>query len=178
MIGTRVIVATVLAGLALAACDRKAPEPRLAPLAAWEVNGARVWQRITQESDFENWAYWPGHEGLRAGQSPHGKFHEVYINNTLRERLPIESDRAPHGTIIVKENFDAARNPEGLVAMVKVDGYNPQAGDWFWVAYDTTGAVLREGAIAGCISCHAGMKDNDYVILRRLDAPLPVPPAK
>jgi hypothetical protein len=165
------LLAALPAALALA-CTKE-EEPRLAPLPAWEVTGARVWQRITAESDFENWAFWPGHEELRPGQSPHGKYHEVYVNNTLREALPVASGVAPHGSIIVKENYDAAKNRIGYTVMVKAEGYNPEVGDWFWASYDITGNVAAEGKPGGCITCHAGMKDNDYVILRRLDAPLP-----
>jgi hypothetical protein len=169
----RVILGAALVMLLLGTCERKGQEPRLAPLAAWEVNGARVWQRITQESDYDNWSYWPGHEGMRPGQSPHGKYHEVYLNNTLREALPVADQQAPHGSIIVKENFSAAKEETAITVMVKAAGYNPEGGDWFWAAYEPSGKIIMEGKPSYCISCHVGMKDNDYVILRRLSAPLP-----
>ena len=69
----------VVAAVALGGC-RRPLEPLLPPLAATEISGARLWQRITTESDFDRWAFWPGHEGMRPGQSPHGR---CLVNGTL-----------------------------------------------------------------------------------------------
>ena len=164
------LLAAALA-IGVGACT-KPEEPRLQPLTVAEVSGARIWQRITQESDYDNWSNWPGHEGVQPGQSPHGKFHEVYINNTLHDALPSSTSIAPEGAIIVKENFDSNKKKVSYSVMVKVKGFNPAAGDWYWVAFDPTGKVLAEGARQSCIDCHTGMKSNDFVIIRRLDAPI------
>ncbi|OHD28342.1 MAG: hypothetical protein A2V99_05535 [Spirochaetes bacterium RBG_16_67_19] len=150
-----------------------AEQPRLPALGRAEISGARLWQRISAEADFEHWAFWPGHEELQPGQSPHGQFHEVYINYLLEEALPAAGRRAPNGSLIVKENFDADRRPTNLTVMAKVEGYDPANGDWFWAAYDPQGKVQAEGRLQSCIDCHEGMKDNDYIIIRRLDLSLP-----
>jgi hypothetical protein len=78
----------------------------------------------------------------------------------------------PDGSIIVKENFDAEEKLKNLTVMTKVAEYDPGYSDWFWAMYSAEGEVLREGLVTGCISCHAGMVENDYIIIRRLDAPL------
>jgi hypothetical protein len=166
------ILSVLIAAGALGAACAKPVEPTLPPLSAAEISGARLWQRISSESDYDHWAFWPGHEGMRPGQSPHGRFHEVYVNNTLATALPIAARKAPAGAIIVKENFDANKKLTGLTVMAKVEGYNPDRGDWFWAAYAPDGKVNAEGKPQSCIDCHAGMKDNDYVIIRRLEAPI------
>jgi hypothetical protein len=157
----------------------KEKEPILTPLSSSEISGERLWKRITVETDFDIYANWPGQDGMRPGQSPHGKFHEVYINATLASALPIASKTAPNGSIIVKENFNADKKLTNIAVMAKVTGYNPDDGDWFWAIYDPQGMIIvnnnfpLEGRLDYCYKCHAGVKDNDYVILWPLDAQLP-----
>jgi hypothetical protein len=152
----------------LSACSHT-EEPRLEPLGAEEITGERLWRRITQESDYTQYAYWPGHEGERPGQSPHGRFHKIYINRTLRESLPVADRTAPAGAVIVKLNLNERHEEGRLAVMAKVQGYYPEYGDWFWALYEPDGTVVREGTVSGCVMCHEGMKDNDYVIVRDLD---------
>lgn len=152
----------------------KEKEVVLPPLSASEITGERLWQRITVESDWDTYAHWPGQDGLIPGQSPHGKYHETYINAALASALPIASRTAPYGSIIVKENFTADRKLSNISVMAKVQGYDPEKGDWFWAKYDPKGKIAAAGKVAGCSDCHAGVKENDYIILWQLDAPLPV----
>ncbi len=44
--------------------------------------------------------------------------------------------------------------------MVKVKDYTPD------------GEILAEGTPVGCIGCHEGMDDNDYIIVRPIDLEL------
>ena len=155
-------------GAVLASCSR-AEEPDVAPLVAAEISGARLWQRIAEEADYKSYAEHPGHEGIRPGQSPHGRFHIVYINKLLADALPLPDRRAPVGTIIVKENLTAEKELDALTVMVKVEGYDPAHNDWFWAKFAPDGTVQAEGSPGGCIKCHEGMVHNDYVIIRRLD---------
>jgi hypothetical protein len=167
-----VLVTLAVLCLGLAACAKKEEEPRLAPLTQAEISGERLWRRITAESDWDTWSSWPGYEGVRPGQSPHGKLHEVYVNYVLIGALPATGRVAPEGSVIVKENFDSNRKEISVTVMAKVKGFDPEHDDWFWASYDPTGKVQAEGKVALCIDCHSGMKVNDYVIIRRLDSPL------
>ncbi len=169
-----VAVPLVLALLVLAGCSKKEEEVRMPPLTADRITGDILWNRIENESNWDSWGHWPGLDGLLPGQSPHGKFHEIYINAPLREALPIPSRIAPDGSIIVKENFDADKKPTNVTVMAKVKGYDPEHGDWFWASFDPEGKVKAAGKLASCIACHEGMKSNDYVIIHALDAPIPV----
>lgn len=166
------LVAVLLLGLAAASlsCGRKA-EVVAPPLTLAGIDAESLWKRISVESPWEDWASWPGHEGVREGQAPHGPNHRIFVNKTLLSSLPSASRRAPPGAIIVKENMDADRKVTAITVMAKVEGYDPPNGDWFWARYDLAGKAGVSGKAAGCIACHAGMKDNDYVIVRRLDRP-------
>ena len=84
----------------VASCDRPQPEPDLPPLTAAEITADLLWERITIESDYGNYNFWPGHEGENPGQSPHGPVHRIYANKTLLEALPIANQIAPNVTIM------------------------------------------------------------------------------
>ena len=48
--------------------------------------------------------------------------------------------------------------------MYKVEGYNPEGGDWFWLKYTPDGRIEKEGKVAGCIGCHAAAQGNDWLL--------------
>jgi LPXTG-motif cell wall-anchored protein len=50
--------------------------------------------------------------------------------------------------------------------MYKVEGYNPEGGDWFWAKYQPDGSVDAAGKVASCAGCHLGIADNKDGILR------------
>jgi hypothetical protein len=158
--------------IVLAGCSRKEVEPRLPALTASAITGEAVWNRVENEANWDTYGHWPGLDGLLPGQSPHGKFHEIYVNAPLLTAIPIASRVAPDGSIIVKENFDADKKPLNETVMVKVKGYDPEHGDWFWASFDPEGKVIVAGKVASCIACHEGMKSNDYIIIHALDAPV------
>ncbi len=156
------------AGLLLS-CGGRAEEPSLDPLLKDAVSGKVIWDRITVESSYKDYAEWPKDSGLQPGQSPHGVWHRVFANRTLLEALPAVDSTAPEGSLIVKENFDSSKNLGSITVMAKVKDYNPENGDWYWAMFDPEGNVLQEGSPGGCISCHAGMRSNDFVIINPLD---------
>lgn len=159
--------------LGVVGCSRSAPEPVLPPLEVSEISAQALWDRITVESNYREYSYWPGHEGERPGQSPHGPVHRIYVNRTLLDALPIADRIAPAGSIIVKDNLNSARELNAITVMAKVEGFDPEHDDWFWASYGPDGTPRGAGALDGCIACHDGVSANDYVIVRLLDAPLP-----
>lgn len=156
--------------LLVVSCSPGGDEPRLTPLTVSEISGEVLWEQITTLSDYRNYAEWPEHKGLNPGQSPHGVWHRVYGNRTLFEALP--SPEAPEGTIIVKANYDNNKELRNLTVMSKISRYDTENGDWFWAMYQPDGTVLAEGSPGGCISCHSGMRSNDFVIINPLDEPV------
>ena len=99
-------------------------------MAAAEKRGAHA---IAVETDYTEYADWPGHEGLNPGQSPHGAWHVVKVNRTLREALPSPDGTAPAGTIVVKENYNADQELAKITVMAKAPGFDPAAGFWGFV---------------------------------------------
>ncbi|MCK5152764.1 MAG: cytochrome P460 family protein [Spirochaetales bacterium] len=152
----------------ISACS-KPEEQSTTALVLSEINGAVLWERISTEAEYKTYAFWPDHEDIQPGQSPHGAYHKIYINKVLSEALPSMDKVLPEGSIIVKENLDSQKSLDAITVMVKVKDYNPEAGDWFWAKYTPLGEILAEGTPVGCISCHQGMDDNDYIIVRPLD---------
>lgn len=139
------------------------------PLTKEEIGGERLWRRFTEEENYEKYPFWPGHEGIQQGQSPHGDLHTVYIHPILFDALPIKDKVVPDGGMIIKCNMNAEKEIVAFTVMAKVEGYNPEANDWFWAKMSKDGEVEAEGKIKGCIECHSILKENDYVILYQLD---------
>jgi hypothetical protein len=164
------LLAVSLALVIISSCVEE-EEPLFPAISVDEASGELLWKRITEDFSYRDYSYWPGHEDVRAGQAPHGALHRIYVNRTLLEGLPTSDRIAPDGSIIVKENLTATRELDSVTVMAKVNGYNPGAGDWFWAKYASDGTVQVEGKPDGCIRCHEGVDENDYVIVRRLDAP-------
>jgi hypothetical protein len=78
----------------------------------------------------------------------------------------------PVGSIVVKDNF----MPDGMLGattvMYKVEGYNPEASDWWWAKFMPDGSVdmngMAQGRVEMCIGCHAGGADNDYLMTAKI----------
>jgi hypothetical protein len=166
---TGVIAAVLLIFAGAVSCSRRGTDPVLPPFDREEISAELLWERMVEETDYTEYHFWPGHEGISPGQAPHGVFHKVYINKLIYDALPLEDREVPDGGIIIKENYSADEEPTGLTVMAKVDGFHPGGGDWFWAAYTMEGKVNIAGQVDGCIGCHEGMRDNDYVIVYPLD---------
>ncbi|MFN2355555.1 MAG: cytochrome P460 family protein [Desulfopila sp.] len=125
-----------------------------------------LWQHIQDTSPYTTWGFWPDHKGLQEGDAPHGPLHKVYVND-----IGLASAHAPvdNGSIIVKENIGNDKELKALTVMYKIKGYNPEAGDWYWVKYGTDGSVAKAGKPAGCIGCHGSAADNDYVMVHSFE---------
>ena len=121
-----------------------------------------LWNYITVESPYQNWSFWPDHQGMQPGQAPHGPFHKVFVND-----LALNSSKAPvqHGSIEVKENYSKAGELVAITVMYKISGFNPDDGDWFWVKYSPDGKADVAGKIAGCIGCHGTRASNDFILV-------------
>lgn len=125
-----------------------------------------LWKHITETSPYTSWGFWPDHKGLQEGDAPHAPLHKVFVNEP-----GLTSAHAPvnFNTIVVKENIGKDKKLKALTVMYKVEGYNPDAGDWFWVKYGTNGTVDKSGKPAGCINCHGGAADSDYILVHSFD---------
>ena len=130
-----------------------------------EMPGAdpkELWEHITKTSPYTQWKFWDDHKGMLEGDEPHGSFHKVYVND-----IAYGSSSAPleYGAIEVKENYNKKEKLMAITVMYKVKGYNPEAGDWFWVRYSPKGKAKPYGKPKGCVNCHSGAADNDFVFV-------------
>jgi len=127
------------------------------------ADAAKLWTYMTDTNSYTEWGFWPGHEGIYPGKSPHGAYLKVYAND-IALKAAQEGKPMPNGAIIVKENY--GEDKETLMAvtpMYRIEGYNPDGGDWFWAKYGTDGAIETEGKVDGCIKCHSVQKANDWI---------------
>lgn len=145
-------VVTVLSALAFAKMPSAAPNA--------------LWEHITKESPYTQWSFWPDHQGMQPGRAPHGPLHKVYVN----ERA-LNSSRPPvqYGSIAVKENYGKDKELKAITVMYKINGYNPDAGDWFWVKYSPDGKADKFGKPAGCVGCHGTRAKNDFILVHEFD---------
>lgn len=103
---------------------------------------------------------WAGPSETQGRQSTPCTLHKVFVNET---GLKSTSPAVNYGSILVKENIGKDNQLKAVTVMYKVTGYNPVAGDWFWVNYGVDGKAAKSGKPAGCISCHSGASDSGYI---------------
>ena len=128
-----------------------------------EPDGKEVYEYITESSSYENWDQWPGYNGMYEGQSPHGAFLKLYVNDAAKKAITQGKKTLPANAIVVKENYNKKKKLVAITPMYKVKDYNPEAGDWFWAKYSARGDIQAEGKVGSCIDCHSDMKDKDYL---------------
>lgn len=106
----------------------------------------------------------PGTQKMYKGSDPHGAWLTTYVNSTAHKALTdAKGGPLPSGSIIVKENFMPDRTLGAVTVMYKVDGYNPQHNDWFWLKRMADGKVEASGKVDACISCHSA-STRDYIL--------------
>ncbi len=119
-----------------------------------------LWSRM---QGYSSWGQAQSFSGLQPSHSPHGKFVQVYINEVGLRSL---ADPAP-GTIIVKEGF-GNENPDSkkaITVMERIQGYDPDNGDWFWARYSPSGELTHAGKVSMCADCHFDAEGDDFLFI-------------
>jgi hypothetical protein len=133
---------------------------------AGEMPGAdagELWEYFTKTSPYSGWEFWPGKDGMYEGRHPHGANLKLYAND-IALKAAKEGKEMPPGSIVLKENYGKdAKTLMAITPMYKVEGYNPEGGDWFWVKYGADGGVQKAGKVEGCIKCHAKWKGQNWI---------------
>ncbi len=109
-----------------------------------------------------------GQSKMEEGNPHRDKFITVYVNDIGRHAMMEEKvPRFPQGSVIVKEKLPSKDSsaPELLTVMTKREpGYDPQNGDWEYMALDGSGkSVQARGRLESCQACHMMVKATDYV---------------
>jgi hypothetical protein len=128
-----------------------------------EADGSTLIELITVTQDYRQWPMFPGKEALYKGQHPHGAYLTTYVSPAVLAALQSKSGQLPDGSIIVKENYSPEKELAAVTLMYRRTGYNPEGGDWYWLKYAPDKTILAEGRVDGCINCHRGVKNNDWV---------------
>jgi hypothetical protein len=115
------------------------------------------------KAKYQEWALFPGKGKLYEGRHPHGAYLTTYVNDKALKALQERAGALPDGAIIVKENYTPEKKLAAVTAMYRVKGYNPEAGDWFWIKYAPDGKIEAEGKVAMCIGCHARAQGSDFL---------------
>ena len=136
---------------------------------------ADLWEAIEGFSDWNEPAGW---EGINASaDGTHGPYVQIWGDDATLSAIENETE-IPDGGTLVKCGYT---DPDGtlvdgsghaLTAMQKIDGYDPDNGDWFWVKFklgtgEVDGFAGREGF---CSGCHTDA-DGDFVRYDDLEAP-------
>ena len=141
-----------------------------------EAIAAELWEAIDA---FESWSEPAGWEGIVPSEDgTHGPYVQIWSDSATLAALTA-GEPVADGSILVKCGFEDAEGAtvgdEGhaLTAMQKIEGYDPDHGDWFWAKFDpNTGEALTAGSASGCYGCHEALDpDADGVIFDDLEAP-------
>ena len=127
-----------------------------------EKTAEDIWHEIQGYSDWGQAVDWTGVKASLDGT--HGNFVQVWLN---QEALPSFEDSTsadlPYGSISVKEGYSSSDglNVNTITVMKKIEGFDPDHGDWFWASFDPNGDVNKAGSISSCYNCHAS--GTDYI---------------
>ena len=130
---------------------------------------------VLETNPYTEWGTWPSDQwnnfnvNLVSGP-PHGNVVRIYVNNIALDAADSFDGSLPEGSMIVKENYvgtdpDNPGELDAVTIMYKMEGFNPDSGDWFWVKAKPDGSQIdAEGAVDGCIGCHSQAGNDDYVL--------------
>ena len=127
-----------------------------------EKTAEDIWQEIQGYSNWGQAVDWPGVKASLDGT--HGDFVQIWLN---QEALPSFDDSTsadlPYGSISVKEGYSSSDGSSinTITVMKKIEGFDPDRGDWFWASFDPNGDVNKAGSISSCYNCHAS--GTDYI---------------
>ena len=129
------------------------------------ADAEKLHQYLTKDKPYTEWKLWPGKGKLYKGTEPHGALLTTYVNDVALKSIK-DKKGMKDGSIIVKENYMPDKMLAAVTVMYKVKGFNPEAGDWFWMKYAPDGKIEasgKTGMVDMCIGCHAKEKGNDYL---------------
>jgi hypothetical protein len=129
-----------------------------------EIKAEKFIEYITVANPYREWQMWPGKDRLYQGRAPygHGALITIYVNLTASRSIA-EKNGMADGSIIVVENYDAAKKLQTLTSMYRVKGFNPDGDDWYWVETTAKGSILSSGKAQACIDCHRAQAKNDFI---------------
>ncbi|MDA8125116.1 MAG: cytochrome P460 family protein [Deltaproteobacteria bacterium] len=127
------------------------------------LDGPKFFLYLTKDTPYTRWPLWPGEGRDRPAGEPHGPYRTLYVNPAASAALT-RGEPLPFGSLLVMENRAADKSLRNLAVRIKLKGYHPEAGDWYWFLFSPDGSLQAEGKPGTCIACHSGAKDRDFVM--------------
>lgn len=119
-----------------------------------------------QDASYRDWGTFPRRdEGFYPGNSPHGDLLRLFIDETAAS-APLEPK---HGSTIVKENFNEDEELLSITVMKRIEGFDPENGDWWYARYTADGEITTAdgkpvaGKVESCVNCHRASEGADFV---------------
>ncbi len=112
-----------------------------------QPDGEQLWKYISEKSNYKKWKHWPELNEMYEGESPHGTFLKLYVNDIAYKAIKHGDRKMPDNSTSVKENYNKQKGLVSVTPVYKVKNYYPEAGNWFWAKYDINGENLTEGKL-------------------------------
>ena len=133
--------------------------PTLSLLAACGPSDEQIANDLFEE--VQGWESWTEKEpwtGLQvSSDGTHGTHVQITFNDLAADAWG--DDDLPYGSISVKRGYDGTTEDDArgfITIMKKIEGYNPDQGDWFWLRVGTSGTLGSElGESSFCAGCHS-----------------------
>ena len=169
------LISTLSAIFLLAACSSGEPNPTATAYPTFPpptatpgpvlpgTTGASMISYLAEVDYRSNWRRWPGLGEKYPSTGGHSVLLTTYVNPAARAAITGKEGAMRPNSIIVKDSFTEEGEFRVTTVMYKVEGYNPQHNDWFWLKVLEDGTIEIEGTPDGCIVCHAEKRSNDYI---------------
>lgn len=131
-----------------------------------EPEASSVLDFLERENFRESWALFPGTEPRMPGADPHGTTLTTYVNETARDSIEAGEVPLAYDSILVKDNFSGEGNVVSTTMMFRSEGFNPEAGDWFWMKWQPDQTIDAAGMLGTCQNCHEMAPGESYVLTR------------
>lgn len=127
------------------------------------ATGEEIQAYVTEENNYKNWELWPGTGELDPGKGPHGDSITIYVSDSAFSAIEEKAGVMPEGSTVLKEGYNSDGELIEVVVMHKVEGFDPEHNDWFWLWYDADDEIKAEGKVLSCYNCHTRQAGNDYL---------------
>ncbi|WP_340819177.1 cytochrome P460 family protein [Methanolobus sp. WCC4] len=129
------------------------------------IDASALFTMLTEDDNYKDWNIWPGKEAMMDGNGVHGDYVSIYVSDNALSAAEVGGEIMPYETFVVKEGFNSDEELTGVYLMYKAEGFDQENNDWFWAAYSPDGTVRSEGQLKGCIGCHEGNAEADYIFV-------------
>ena len=101
---------------------------------------------------------------LKRSDTHQGMMVRTHLDPTAMQAYQNKAFPYANGAEVVKEGHMGADGPvSALFIMKKIEGYDPENGDWFYAMANGDGMVGEQGRMQMCISCHGAARDKDFI---------------